>query len=163
MKHLQRNAGILAATLILLAGSLGVSLAQGKVDFSGKWKIDEAKSKLNEQYSSHPTTVTVTQAGNEMTVVRVSDMRGQEMTFTDKYTLDGKECKNKGFRDSEVISTANWSPDGKSLKINSKVSTDNGDMTMERTLRMEGDNLVMDFTVNGSFGESSETWVFDRQ
>ncbi len=143
--------------------SFSVVMAQGKVDFSGKWKINESKSTLNEQYSSHPTQVVITQSGNDMTVERTSNMRGQDMTFTDKFTLDGKECKNKGFRDTETTSTANWAPDGMSLKIETQIPTDNGDMSMSRTMKMDGSNLVVDFTVNGSFGESSETWVFDKE
>ena len=149
------------ATLALF--SCNLAFAQDKVDFSGKWKINESKSQLNEQYSSHPTTVSITQSGNNMSVERVSNMRGQEMKFTDKYTLDGKECKNPGFRDTETVSTAKWSTDGKSLTIDTKVSTDNGDIEMTRTLKMNGDNLQVDFTVNGSFGESSETWMFDKE
>ena len=146
---------------ILLTGPY--SFGQGSVDFSGKWKIDESKSKFNEQFSSHPREVTITQAGNNMTVVRVTDMQGQEMTFTDQYTLDGKECRNKGFRDTESISTVNWAADGKSLKINTKVTMDNGDMTMVRNLRVDGSNLVVDFSVNGPWGQSDETWVYDKQ
>jgi hypothetical protein len=158
-KKIDRCLGLLAA--IMLSGL--TVFAQGKVDFSGKWKINESKSKFNEQYSSHPESVTITQSGNNMTVERVSSMQGQSMTFTDQYTLDGKECKNAGFRNTESISTANWADDGKSLIIKSKVPMDNGDMTMDRKIRMDGDNLILDFTAKGPWGESAETWVFDKQ
>lgn len=154
------NAAYVFAFILL---STGVVSAQGKVNFSGKWKINESKSKLNEQYSSHPSEITITQSGNNLTVERISNMRGNEMKFTDHYTLDGKECRNPGFRDSETVSTAKWSADGKAITINTKISTDNGDMTMARVLKMDGNSLVMDFTINGSFGESSETWVFDKE
>lgn len=136
---------------------------QGKVDFSGKWKINKSKSTLNEQYSSAPKTLSIIQEDNSMSIERVSERRGQEYTATDKYTLDGKESRNPGFRNSVSVSTANWSPDGKSLRIFSKISTDNGEMTMDRNLKMDGENLIIDFTINGPWGESKETWVFDKQ
>ena len=83
--------------------------------------------------------------------------------MTEKFTLDGKECTNTGFRDRQTVSTATWSGDGKSLNIKSKTSMDNGDMTMERKLSMDGKNFVLDSNVNSPRGESHETWVFDKQ
>jgi hypothetical protein len=90
-------------------------------------------------------------------------MQGQEYTATDQYTLDGKECKNKGFRDTETLSTAQWAEDGQSIMIKTKIPTENGEMTFDRNIKLNGSNLELDVTVKGSWGESSETWIFDKE
>ncbi len=131
-------------------------------DFSGTWKLNRSKSKLGERTFA-PQEVVIVQKGNDLNVETHSDFQGQAVTRTNKYTLDGKECVNTGFRDSQIKSTAVWAGDKKSLKITSKFQMQNGDMTMTAVYKMDGANLVIESSSSSSFGDRSETQVFDKQ
>ena len=74
--------------------------AQG-INFSGSWKLNSSKSKLGDQFSMAPKEIIVTQNGNNLNIEKHSEFQGQTYTSTDKLTLDGKECINAGFMDSE--------------------------------------------------------------
>ncbi len=144
-------------TLLLIAFAFS-TFAFAQTDFSGTWTLNTSKSKLGERNFA-PKSVVIVQKGNEMSVESHNEFQGQERTRTNKYTLDGKECTNPGFRDSEIKSTANWSADKKSLTIASKFNTPNGDMEMKAVYKMDGDNLV----IESSFGDRSTTQVFDKK
>ena len=137
-----------------------VTFAQ--TDFSGTWSLNTSKSKLGER-SFAPKSMVIVQKANEMSVESHSEFQGEERVRNNKYTLDGKECKNPGFRDSEVKSTAVWSGDKKSLTITSKVQMQNGDMTMKAIYKMDGKNLVVESSSSSSYGDRSETQVFDKK
>lgn len=142
----------------LLSAILLTTMTFAQTDFSGNWKLNSSKSKLGER-SFAPKSVVIVQKGNNLSVESHSEWQGEERIRTNKYTLDGKECMNAGFRDSEVKSTAVWSGDKKSLTITSKFETQNGQMTMKAVYKMDGANFV----IESSFGERSETQVFDKQ
>ena len=132
--------------------------------FSGKWVLNSPESTLGEQFSFAPSVVTITQDKNTLSYERVVNMMGEDRTQTSKFTLDGKECSNPGFRDSEVKSTANWSADGKVLTINSKVDMGGNEMTItEKYSKNAAGKLVIDHTMNGQMGEMTEKWVFDKK
>lgn len=142
----------------LLAAILFASMAFAQADLSGTWKLNSSKSKLGER-SFAPKSVVIVQKGNDLSIETHSEFQGQERVRTNKYTLDGKECVNTGFRDSQVKSTAVWSGDKKTLTITSKFEGPNGEITMKAAYKTEGGNLV----IESSFGERSETQVFDKQ
>jgi len=133
-----------------------------QTDFSGTWELNNSESKLGER-SFAPNEIVIVQNGNEMSVESHMERQGQEITRTNKYTLDGKESVNPGFRDSEVKSTAVWSDDKKSLKITSKFSMQNGDMTMVTVYKMNGASLVVESSSSSSFGDRSETRVYNKK
>lgn len=148
---------------ILAAFALTLSSFAQAPDFSGKWKLNSAKSKLGDQFSMAPATVSIVQKGNDFSIEKVSDFGGQEFTLSEKYTLDGKECVNTGWQDSQRKSTAVWSADKKSLKITSKLSIgDGGDMTIIEVYKMDGANLVIDSSSSSSFGDMAETMAYDK-
>jgi len=137
-----------------------------KPDFTGKWKLNESRSKLAEEYSFAPLSLTITQESNLITIERVSDFQGQEVTRKSAYTLDGKESKNEGFRGGETVSIAKWGDDGKTLTIVTNFETQNGgEMHISAAYAMEGGSLVV---VNGMEGgpmgdRDPEKWVFDKE
>jgi len=133
-----------------------------QTDFSGSWKLNTSKSKLGER-SFAPKELVVVQKGNDMSIESHSQFQDREFTRTNKYTLDGKECVNQGFRDTEVKSTAVWSGNKKSLKITSKFPMQNGEMTMTAEYKLDGANLVVETSASSSFGDMSETQVFDKK
>lgn len=141
------------------------SVASGKgADFSGKWKINREKSELNDQFSMAPDALVLEQDRKTLSVERHSSFQGEHMTFTDNFTLDGKECENTGWMDSVKKSTAVWSDGKKILTITSKIPMqDGGDMTITEVLSMEGDNLVVKTTASSFYGDMTEKFVFDKE
>lgn len=136
--------------------------AQGP-DFNGSWKLNSEKSKLNAEFSFAPKEVTITQAGNDMTVEKHSSFQDQEFVTTDKLTLDGKECINTGFQDSQKKSTCTWSDDKTSLKVVSKMSIGDGDMTVTEVYKMDGGNMTIESLASSSYGDLNETMVYDKK
>ena len=149
---------ILAILLLCIYSSVSA------IDFSGNWKLNGEKSKLSDQYSMAPKEIVIAQSGNNLDLERHASFQDQDFTIKDKFTLDGKECINPGWRDTEKKSTAVWSDDKSSLKITTKFPMgDNGEMTIVEVLKMDGNNLVIETSASSSYGERSETMVFTKQ
>ena len=137
-------------------------MAQGP-DFSGSWKLNGEKSKLNAEFSFAPKEIIITQAGNDMTVEKHSSFQDQEFVTNDKLTLDGKECTNPGFQDTQKKSTCNWSDDKASLKIISKISIGDGDMTITEVYKMDAGSMIIESMASSSFGDMNETMVYEKK
>ena len=152
-------------TLIIFAALLFSTSAIAQVpDLSGSWKLNSEKSKLNAEFSFAPKEIIITQAGNDFTVEKHSSFQDQEFVTTDKLTLDGKECINTGFQDTQKKSTAIWSEDKTSLKIISKMSIgDGGDMTITEVYKMDGSNMVLESLASSSYGDLNEIIVYDKK
>jgi hypothetical protein len=151
-------------TLFFLAALMlsATVVAQG-LNFSGSWKLNSEKSKLNAEFSFAPKEVIITQAGNDLTVEKHSSFQDQDFVTTDKLTLDGKECINPGFQDSQKKSTCTWSEDKTSLKIISKSPMGDGDMTITEVYKMDGGNMVLESLASSSYGDLNETMVYDKR
>ena len=149
----------------LLATLLISSVATAQVvDFSGNWKLNSTKSKLNEEFSMAPKEIILAQKGNDLSVEKHSSFQDQDFTTNDKLTLDGKECINPGWQDSQKKSTVLWSDDKKSLKITTKFPmNDGGEMIIVEVYKMDGSNMVIESSASSSFGDMSETMVYDKQ
>lgn len=148
----------------LMIVSISVSVSAQATDISGKWKLNSSKSKLSAEFSMAPKELIIVQSGNDLSVERHSSFQDQNFVFSDKFTLDGKECINKGWRDSEKKSTVVVSGDKKSIKITTIVAMgSNGNMTVIENYSVDGKNLVVETSASSSFGERTETMVFDMQ
>lgn len=148
--------------LFLLLFSLAVS-AQG-IDLSGTWKLNKSLSKLNDQFSMAPKEIIVAQNGIDLNLEKHVAFQDQDFTINDKFTLDGKECINPGWQDSQKKSTAVWAEDKASLKITSKFPMgDNGEMTIIDVYKIDGNKLVIETSASSSFGDVAETQVFEKQ
>ena len=148
--------------VFLFSAVFFTTMVFAQTDFSGSWTLNTSKSKLGER-SFAPKSATIVQTKADISIETRSEFNGEERVRKSKYTLDGKECTNKGFRDMDVKSTAVWSADKKVLTITSKVSMDNGDMTMKSVYKMDGANLVNESSSSSSMGDRSETQVFDKK
>jgi hypothetical protein len=97
-------------------------------------------------------------------VERHSRFQDQDFTIKDKFTLDGKECINDGWQNTQKKSVAVWSADEKSLTITTKIPMqDGGEMTITENYQLEENNLKITASVSSSFGEVKETYLFDKQ
>lgn len=134
------------------------------IDFSGSWKLNTAKSKLNAEFSMAPKEIIIAQSGNDLKVEKHSSFQDQEFTTIDKLTLDGKECINTGFQDTQKKSTAVWSDDKAFLKITSKFSIgDGGEMTIVEVYKMDGTDMIIESGASSSYGEMTETMYFEKK
>lgn len=148
----------------LFAALLISSFATAQVaNLAGTWKLNSSKSQLNDQFSMAPKEIVIVQKANELNVEKKSSFQDQEYITKDKFTLDGKECINPGWQDSQKKSTAVWSDDKKSLKISTKFPmNDGGEMTITEVYKIDGSNLVINSSATSSFGDLSETMVYDK-
>jgi len=141
----------------------GIVSAQG-IDFSGNWKLNTSKSKLNDQFSMAPKESIIAQKDNDFNIEKHSSFQNQDFTINDKFTLDGKESVNPGWQGSQKKSTAAWSDDKTSLKITSKLPIgDSGEMTIVEVYKMDGNSLVVETSASSSYGDVAETQVFDKR
>lgn len=151
--------------VLLVTSALLVTIllsAQGP-DFSGKWKLNNSKSALGAEFSMAPLEIIVVQKGNDLTVEKHSNFQGELFTTTDKLTLDGKECINAGWQDSQKKSTVTISDDKKSIKVTSKLNIgDAGDVTIIEIYKMNGTSMVIESTASSSYGDLTETMVYDK-
>lgn len=155
---MKRSVVLLAALFISVLVS-----AQG-VDFSGSWKLNSSKSKLGDQFSMAPKEIIVVQKGNDLSLEKHSEFQDQQFTINDKFTLDGKECTNDGWMDSKKKSSVVWSADKKSIKISSKIAMqDGGEMIISEIYKMDGGNMVVEMSASSSYGDMSETQVYDKK
>jgi len=141
------------------------SLTFAQADFSGYWKLNTSKSTISGDFTMSPKEIVINQSGNVMNVEKHSEFQGQEMVTNDKFTLDGKECINQGMMDSEKKSTASWSDDKKVLTINTKFSMGDGgdEMTFKEIYSFKGENLEVKLEASSSFGDMTETGVYEKQ
>jgi len=151
--------------LFLLIAIMTSILITGQVpDFSGSWKLNSSLSKLNAEFSFAPAEIIVTQSGNDLKVEKHSSFQGEDFTINDKFTLDGKECVNTGWQNSEKKSTAVWSDDKNSLKISTKLMMgDGGEMSITETFKMDKKNMVIETSASSSYGDMTETMCYDKQ
>jgi hypothetical protein len=145
--------------------------ADDMVNFSGVWAFNEAKSDLGEGSRRRADlNLTIKQEGNTLSVERVRENRsGEQTTRTENLTLDGKECKNIGSRDREILSVVNWTENKKGLVIKSTSSFEREGETFEIktdqiwTLSEDGNVLTIDYTSTSPRGERKSIHVYDKQ
>lgn len=148
----------------LMTMSISLLVSAQATDFSGKWKLNSSKSKLSTEFSMAPKELIIVQSGNDLSVERHSSFQDRDFTFSDKFTLDGKECINKGWQDSEKKSTVVVSVDKKLIKITTIFAMGtNGNMTVIESYSMDVKSLVVETSASSSFGERAETMVFDME
>ena len=160
---------ILLVSFVLVSFTL-FAAETNKVDFSGEWSLNEDKSDFGEsRWRRAPSKVTIAQKENDLTITRVSAGRdGGERVTTEKYTLDGKACKNEGFRNQVKESTVKWAEDSKSLIISSVMiferDGDEFEITTTETLKIseDGKTLSIDVSSTSPRGDRKVTQVFDK-
>lgn len=130
---------------------------------SGTWQMNASKSKLNAEFSFAPKQIIITHSGNNLKVEKKTAFQDQEFVTTDNLTLDGKECVNTGFMDSQKKSVVTLSDDKKVIIVTSKMSIgDGGEMTTVEKYMMDGAALVVETSNKSSFGDTVETAAYDK-
>jgi hypothetical protein len=165
---------VVAAVLLATA-----AVAQNKPDFTGSWKLNAEKSDPAPEMGSGGTRagagrgvgggmgpagkVFATQLGDKLMLDQKTGERSRTLTFY----LDGRESRNPGMRDGEMVSKARW--EGESLVIEGSMSFEgpNGRITITtgevRTLSDDGRTMTVVTTVTTPRGESTRKAVYDKQ
>jgi hypothetical protein len=134
MRRFKLALGVMTAVLLVA----GLSAAQNKKDFNGKWAPDAEKNgPAPARGGASGFTITM-----DAKTLNIETVRGTA-TSKDSYKLDGTESKNVAARAGgapDVISVAKW--DGDAVVIVTKGA--NGDTTTKYYL--EGADLVREVT-----------------
>jgi len=153
------------------------SLAQDKPDFTGSWKLNAEKSDAPAQMGGGrpgggrgmggrmgpATEVHATQTGDKLLLDQKMGDQSRLLTFY----LDGRENRNPGMRNSEMVSKARW--DGASLVIEGSMSFEgpNGSVTITtrevRTLSDDGRTMTVVTATTTPRGENTRKAVYDKQ
>lgn len=118
----EKRVNIRVTSFLFIVAFLMVSLVTyagpKKVKFTGDWTLNNQKSYIAEYGEMMASTkLIIKQKGKNLTIERFGiSQNGENYTYTEKYTLDGKECENTSLENTMIKkSTANWSEDRKSL------------------------------------------------
>jgi hypothetical protein len=150
--------------------SFGMNSFAQKANFSGKWTFNEGKSQMGEgRFRAPASKMTVTQSEAALSIERTAKNRdGEDVTTTEKYTLDGKVSENPAMMNSVKKSTVAWSADNKTLTISSTTAFERDGNTMEMkaveafTLSADGNSLTLVSTSSSQMGERTQTLAYDK-
>ena len=108
-------------------------------------------------------TFSIIQEGDSMVVKRKVEFQGEERTFESRYTTDGKENVNEGFRGNSTKSKTHW--EGAKLITESVMETPNGTRETKevRSLSPDGKTMTVETTAKGGFGEGTRKLVYNKK
>ena len=167
----------------LVTGILFLFVASGfgqnsKPNFTGDWTLDREKSELGDGgpgggggprggpgrgRGMGMGSFSITQEGDSMIVKRKVEFQGEERMFESRYTTDGKENVNEGFRGNSTKSKTHW--EGAKLVTESVMETPNGTRETKeaRSLSADGKIMTVETTVKGGFGEGTRKLVYNKK
>lgn len=173
---------VLALAVICLMSDL--TLAQD-INFTGDWKFNADKSKMAQRpgrgdrggppggrrgggFRMNNDRKIEHNGINLKVITTRPSFEGGDITIESKYTTDGKECKNAGFRDSETISTCKFEKNVLIIDSVTEMQMRDRDITMkvkeEYSLSNDGKVLTIKQTRSGFRGEDMvSTLVFDKK
>jgi dipeptidyl aminopeptidase/acylaminoacyl peptidase len=167
---------LVAVTLMLsLIAPVMINAQAGKANFAGEWTLNAEKSTQPQGGQGGGGGMRMgggnfvaTQEANLLIVVRTrTGQDGQPSTITMKYTLDGKESVNTSPRgDSKSVAT--WSPDGKSLTIETTRTMDmNGESRTMKSVEVwkltDAKTLAVTSTRQGPDGDVKSNMVYEKK
>jgi len=152
--------------LIVLIISSAFSASGQKLNFSGAWKLDKAKTVLADS-RLFLSKITIQMKSDTLLTTRTyENENGEEYPFDENLSLNGKDCKIFIY-DMPRTTKASLAADG-SIVVESLTTfyTDNGDenLTAKETWKVdaEGKTLTIAFTNKMSAGESSGTNYYTK-
>jgi len=152
------------SAFIFILTMMAIAVFGQNPDFSGKWKISSTKSKLNEQFSMAPKSLVIVQTADVLSIERHGEFQGQEYVSNSKLNLDGSESVNVGMMDTKIKSVATWSEDKTTLTVKTKVPMENaGEISITEVYKLAGADLSIETSSSSDWGESTETYVFEKE
>lgn len=141
-----------------LALVLFASLALAAPDFSGHWKLNPEKSKLEDPYQEERS---IAFKDPELTVTVKATADGEVDESTAKYRTDGKETRNMIDGDP-LFTTTHWDGDALVLDSQSIGDTDTTELHDRWTLSEDGKVLTIKRKQKVGYDEREFVFVFDR-
>jgi len=142
----------------------------GRVNFSGDWKLNEAKSELGNYAAFAARSIKAEQKDSSITITRTTPgfNGGEPRTTIVTLFYDGRVTESAGFGGSKIKSTCKWADDGLSLTINSNFTFERNGQSNEFkiaetwTLTKEGTlSLVTNSTSPN--GDVTTTAIFEKK
>jgi hypothetical protein len=126
-------------------------------NFSGHWKLNAEKSKLDDPYQEERT---IDHKDPELTVSSKATADGEEQESTIKYRTDGQRTRNMIDGDP-LFTTAHW--DGDVLVFDSELisDTDTTELHDRWTLSADGKHLTVSRKQKVGYDEREFVFVFD--
>lgn len=126
-------------------------------NFSGHWKLNTEKSKLDEPYQEERT---IDHKDPQLTVSSKASVDGEEEESTVKYRTDGQRTRNMIDGDP-LFTTAHW--DGDVLVFDSEIisDTDTTELHDRWTLSPDGKHLTVSRKQKVGYDERELVYVFD--
>ncbi len=154
----QLNARVLTALVMVC----GFALAADKPNFSGTWTLQTAKSDFGSFPPPTKSTLKVDHQDPKLNFTSIAETEMGEQTIELKLLTDGTETTNE-VMGMQVKTTAKW--DGSAIAMQSKVTTPNGDVTLDErwSLADDGKTLTIDRKWTGGFGETTQKLVHAKQ
>jgi len=137
-------------------------VAAAKPSFQGEWKLNKDRSSFGEMPAPNSMSQKITHEDPKMKVSSKSSSDMGDWEIEANYTTDGKECTND-FNGNPFKSVLSW--DGDMLKIDTKMSFNGADVTMQDQWTLSGDGKIMTIVrkFKSDMGEGEQKLVFDKQ
>jgi hypothetical protein len=146
-----RLASILLAGMSLAALALPASASP---NFSGHWKLNVEKSKLDDPYQEERT---VDHKDPDLTVSLKAVSDGEEEESSAKYRTDRKETRNMIDGDP-LFTTAHW--DGDALVFESQIVSDTDTIELHDRWTLSADGKLLTVTRKQKVGRDERDLVF---
>ncbi len=163
-----KKTAVYTAVACITLGTATAVQAQ-KTDFSGEWKLNEAKSNLGQYTRMVARKMTVNSQKDSLSILRfITSQDGNETTYNEKLAFDGKETESTVFGNSKKKSTLKWSDDGQSLTVNSNIVFERDGQSFEVKvvevwkLTEGGKVLSLESTSTSQMGTNTISLLFDK-
>ncbi len=163
---MKKNIWITVPVLVSVL-SMSFNKVHERPNFSGEWKLDEAKSELGNfgRFAAH--TIKVEQKEESITVAKTApSFQGGDATTTETLTFDGKETESTVFGNSPKKSTAKWIDDNQTLVITYVITFDRDGQTSEikgtETWTMKEASLSIVTSSTSSRGETTTKAIYNK-
>jgi hypothetical protein len=139
---------------------------QGRTDFSGRWKLNLAKSDYGDLQGPSSRVDTIEQHGEKISESVVATQRNKAQNYSMVFSTDGRKTilpqgggVRIGYVTMQSISAA-W--EGSSLVVMQGLHFEDYDIVAKNiyTLSANGDTLTITLSLNG--GDTVAQYVFDR-
>lgn len=142
------------------------------VNFTGDWKLNEAKSELG-QNGGRGAARLLRVTSSDATAIAIertsTNQNGESNTRKEALTFDGKEAESVGgFNNAKRKASAKWSDDGQSMLINATTIFERDGQPIEIKqkemwkLADGGQTLLIESNSSSSFGESTMKLVYEK-
>jgi hypothetical protein len=153
---------LLTGALLAFAVSCWAAAAD-KPDFTGKWKMDAAKSDFGPVPGPDSQTNVIEHKDPKLKIATTAKggPRG-DLSYDRSYTTDGKESTNSQ-GGQEIKTVVSW--DGSKLVFKSKADFQGEPIEINETYTLAegGKSMTIDRAIKGSFGEIAQKVLFTKE